>query len=346
MLNQFDPSAPLLEVSGLTVVFDTDGGPATAVDDLSFTLHEGETLGIVGESGSGKSVTSMAVLGLLPKKATVTGSIRFRGRELVGMPEGQLREMRGNRVAMIFQDALASLNPVLTVGAQLEEAVRVHDSTVSKAALKARAVELLDIVGIPSPTQRVDQYPHEFSGGMRQRVMIAMSVANDPDVLIADEPTTALDVTVQAQILDVLRRIQERTRAAVLLITHDLGVVAGLADRVLVMYSGRTMEEADVEPIFYETVHPYTRGLLDSLPTLDRRTDDARLTFIPGRPPSTTALPPGCRFAPRCPHAVTGVCDVAPVAPRRLTATHSAACLRIDEIRGPDAAPRPERSGL
>jgi oligopeptide/dipeptide ABC transporter ATP-binding protein len=329
---------PVLEVTDLRIGFATDEGYAVAVDGLSFTLHAGETLGIVGESGSGKSITSMALLGLLPKRATVTGSILFHGVELVGMAEKRLEGIRGNRIAMIFQDALAALNPVLTVGAQLEEAVRVHDGSASRKQLRARAIELLDIVGIPSPPERVDQYPHQFSGGMRQRVMIAMSMANDPEVIIADEPTTALDVTVQAQILDVLRRIQQRTRAAVLLITHDLGVVAGLADRVMVMYAGMKMEEADIEPIFYETAHPYTRGLLDSLPRLDKRSDGTRLAYIPGRPPSPAALPPGCRFEPRCPHAVAGVCDVAPVAPIALAPGHSAACLRLDEIRAAEAA--------
>jgi oligopeptide/dipeptide ABC transporter ATP-binding protein len=323
----------LLEVTDLRVSFNTDEGLARSVDGLTFSVRAGETLGIVGESGSGKSVTSMAVLGLLPDAATVTGSIRFRGQELLGLPEGRLREIRGNRIAMVFQDALAALNPAHTVGAQLAEAVRVHDKSLNRGGLRARAIELLDLVGIPSPDKRVDEYPHQFSGGMRQRAMIAMSVANDPEILIADEPTTALDVTVQAQILEVLRRIQERTRTAILLITHDLGVVAGLADRVMVMYAGAKVEEAPVEPIFYNTAHPYTRGLLESLPRLDRRKDRARLHFIPGRPPNPAALPPGCRFTPRCAHVQAGLCDVGPVPSVEITPVHSAACLRIEEIR-------------
>ncbi|MBN9613668.1 MAG: ABC transporter ATP-binding protein [Actinobacteria bacterium] len=324
---------PVLEVSDLTIAFATEKGPATSVEGLSFSLLPGQTLGLVGESGSGKSVTSMAVMGLLPRSAAVTGSIRLGGEELLGRTEDQLREVRGNRIAMIFQDALAALNPVHTVGEQLAEAVRVHRRGLGSHELRERAVELLDTVGIPSPEQRVDQYPHEFSGGMRQRIMIAMSIANEPEVLIADEPTTALDVTVQAQVLDVLRRIQERTGTAMLLITHDLGVVAGLADRVLVMYAGKKIEEAPVEPIFYETAHPYTFGLLDSMPRLDRTADGSELFSIPGTAPEPTALPQGCRFAPRCGYAVAGLCDAGPVPVRELAADHTAACLRIDEVR-------------
>ncbi|UOQ59470.1 ABC transporter ATP-binding protein [Leucobacter rhizosphaerae] len=324
---------PILEVTDLSITFSTDAGTATSVDGLSFQLFPGETLGVVGESGSGKSVTSMAVLGLLPKAATVTGSIRLGGEELLGRSEGQLREIRGKRIAMIFQDALAALNPVHSVGDQLAEAVRVHDPKLPRAELRARAIELLDTVGIPSPEQRVDQFPHEFSGGMRQRIMIAMSIANDPDVLIADEPTTALDVTVQAQVLDVLRRIQERTGSAMLLITHDLGVVAGLADRVLVMYAGRKAEEAPVEPIFYETAHPYTLGLLRSMPRLDIDAGSEPLYSIPGTPPEATRQPPGCRFAPRCAFAVSGLCDTHEVPLHRIADDHLAACLRLDDVR-------------
>ncbi|MFD5224860.1 ABC transporter ATP-binding protein [Microbacterium sp. NPDC058342] len=326
-------STPALDVTDLTVVFPTDDGPAVSVDALSFSLRPGETLGIVGESGSGKSVTSLAIMGLLPKAAKVAGSIRLAGDELIGLKEDALREVRGNRIAMIFQDALAALNPVLTVGEQLAEAVRVHRRGCSAVELRTRSVELLDLVGIPSPQQRVDQYPHEFSGGMRQRIMIAMSIANDPDVLIADEPTTALDVTVQAQVLDVLRRVQERTGSAMLLITHDLGVVAGLADRVLVMYGGRLVEQAAVEPIFYDTAHPYTLGLLDSMPRLDRSSDGSALYSIPGTAPAATTVTPGCRFAPRCAYAIEGICDAAPVPISQVAHDHAARCLRIDEVR-------------
>ena len=331
---------PLLTVDNLGVVFSTDNGPATSVEGLSFELNANETLGVVGESGSGKSITSMAIMGLLPRTATVTGSIRFRGEELLTKTDDQLRELRGRRISMVFQDALAALNPVKSVGSQLIEAVRVHSSDRNRQEMRARAIELLDIVGIPTPEQRVDQFPHEFSGGMRQRIMIAMSIANDPDVLIADEPTTALDVTVQAQVLDVLRRVQERTNSALLLITHDLGVVAGLADRVLVMYSGKKVEEAAVEDVFYRPSHPYTLDLLAAMPRLDGNSGDSRLYSIPGAPPDPTELPPGCRFAPRCRYAMLGTCDRTPIPERAITDHHVAACLRIDQV----AAARQEAS--
>jgi ABC-type dipeptide/oligopeptide/nickel transport system ATPase component len=233
-----DPNAPLLSVRDLQVEFTTDDGMLRAVDNVSFDVQQNETLGIVGESGSGKSVTSMAILGLLPKSAKVSGDVRFRGEPILGLPEKQLEKLRGAKIAMVFQDALAALNPVQKVGNQIAEAIEVHQD-LSSSDLRARVLELLEIVGIPNPTARVDQYPHEFSGGMRQRAMIAMAISNDPDLLIADEPTTALDVTIQAQVLDVLERIQDRTRSSIMLITHDLGVVAGVADRVLVMYCGR-----------------------------------------------------------------------------------------------------------
>ncbi|HEY9266945.1 MAG TPA: ABC transporter ATP-binding protein, partial [Mycobacterium sp.] len=262
--------APLLEVENLSVTFPTDAGPARAIEGVSFTLLAGETLGIVGESGSGKSMTAMAIMGILPKRAVVTGSIRLRGRELVGLSDDELREIRGNEVAIVFQDALTALNPVATVGDQLIEAVRVHRPDTTREQRRVRAVELLELVGIPAPEKRIDRYPHEFSGGMRQRVMIAMSIANEPDLLIADEPTTALDVTVQAQVLEVLREVQRRTGTTVVVITHDLGVVAGIADRVIVMYAGGVVEAADVDPLFHDTAHPYSAGLLASLPRLDR----------------------------------------------------------------------------
>ncbi|MGV9849055.1 ABC transporter ATP-binding protein [Streptomyces sp. NPDC003442] len=319
---------PLLSVRNLCVTYRTDSGSVPALDQLSFDLHAGETLSIVGESGSGKSAASLAMMGLLPPNAVVEGSVRFRGRELLDLSDKKLREVRGKRIAMVFQDALAALNPMMTVGAQLAEAVSVHDSSASRAALRERAVELLDLVGIPSPRSRSDQYPHELSGGMRQRVMIASGIANEPDILIADEPTTALDVTVQAQILDVLMRIQDRTKSAILLITHDLGVVAGLADRVLVLYCGRKMEEAPVEPLFYEPAHPYTRGLLAALPRIDRGT--RRLAQIAGQPPSPGERPGGCPFQTRCPHADER-CDVIP-RPVRVGENHTAACVHADEI--------------
>ena len=326
--NRGVPGAPLLEVTNLSVSFKTDDGIVQAVDNVNFSVSENETLGIVGESGSGKSVTSMAILGLLPGTATITGSVKFRGRELVGLSKNEMRKIRGENVAMVFQDALAALNPVLKVGAQIVEAIAVHHK-LPPADMKQRAIELLDLVGIPNPAQRVDQYPHEFSGGMRQRAMIAMSIANEPDVLIADEPTTALDVTIQAQVLEVLERIQDRTRSSIILITHDLGVVAGTADRVLVMYAGRPVELATVDQTFYEPRHPYTRGLLASLPRIDG-SRGARLHRIEGQPPSLIFLPSGCAFNPRCPHAErpdpceTQRPELAEMSPGHLSACHLA----------------------
>jgi oligopeptide/dipeptide ABC transporter ATP-binding protein len=319
-------SGAILEVRGLSVRFPTDDGILTAVDDVSFDLFPNETLGIVGESGSGKSVTSMAILGLLPKYARVEGSIRYRGVELVGRREREMQSVRGERIAMVFQDALASLNPVFRVGRQIEEAIAVHHD-LSRDELRRRAIELLDIVGIPNPAARYDQYPHEYSGGMRQRAMIAMAISNEPDILIADEPTTALDVTIQAQVMEVIERIQDRTSSAMMLITHDLGVVAGTADRIVVMYAGRHVEVGEVDEVFYTPSHPYTRGLLASLPRLDERKTDERLHRIAGQPPSLVFLPSGCAFHPRCPYAdLDGVCVTDRPQLHRLGSTQSSAC--------------------
>ena len=316
---------PLLDVRDLSVSFPTDDGLVRAVDDLSFVLKDDEVLGIVGESGSGKTVTSLAILGLLPKTAQVSGEILFCGRNILGLNERALTPIRGNRIAMVFQDALAGLNPVMTVGWQIAEAVSVHQE-LEKSELADRVVELLGLVGIPNPRERADQYPHEFSGGMRQRVMIAMSIANDPDVLIADEPTTALDVTIQAQVLDVLERVAEKTQSSILLITHDLGVVAGVADRVMVMYAGRQAELGTVEEVFYKPSHPYTQGLLASLPRIDRR-ESERLHRIVGQPPSLIHVPSGCPFHPRCPEAeVPGVCNKERPRVAELSITHVSAC--------------------
>ena len=316
---------PLLDVRDLSVSFPTDDGLVRAVDDLSFVLKDDEVLGIVGESGSGKTVTSLAILGLLPKTAQVSGEILFCGRNILGLNERALTPIRGNRIAMVFQDALAGLNPVMTVGWQIAEAVSVHQE-LDKSELADRVVELLGLVGIPNPAERADQYPHEFSGGMRQRVMIAMSIANDPDVLIADEPTTALDVTIQAQVLDVLERVAEKTQSSILLITHDLGVVAGVADRVMVMYAGRQAELGTVEEVFYKPSHPYTQGLLASLPRIDRR-ESERLHRIVGQPPSLIHVPSGCPFHPRCPEAeVPGVCNKERPPVAELSITHVSAC--------------------
>ncbi|HTJ72462.1 MAG TPA: ABC transporter ATP-binding protein [Actinospica sp.] len=291
----------VLSVRDLTVDFPTGDGVVHAVRGVSYDLRPGEVLGIVGESGSGKSVTSMAVMGLLPKTARVTGSVRFRDQELLGLTDKEMTRIRGSKVAMIFQDPMTSLNPVYKIGYQLAEAVLAHND-MSREAARKRAVELLEMVNIPQPDKRVEQYPHEFSGGMRQRVVIAIAMANNPDVIIADEPTTALDVTVQAQVLESLRAAQRETGAAMVLITHDLGVVAGQADRVLVMYAGKPVEIGSVEDIYYNPRMPYTLGLLGSLPRLDKR-EQQRLTPIQGSPPSLVNLPPGCPFTPRCPLA-------------------------------------------
>ncbi len=268
---------------------------------VDITVPEGGVMGVVGESGCGKTVTMLAVLGLLPRNATVTGSVKFRGRELLGLPARELRKLRGSKLAMIFQDPVTSLNPVFTIGHQVAEAVRVHHPEVRREAARARAVELLRRVGIPEPERRANDYPHQFSGGMCQRSMIAMAMANDPDVLIADEPTTALDVTIQAQILDLLRDLRRDKGVAVVLITHDLGVVAGLAEDMSVLYAGRVVEQGQVSDIFGEPRHPYTRGLLASLPKVDAQ-GHAALTPIEGAPPSLLTVPAGCAFHPRCPH--------------------------------------------
>ena len=290
-----------LEVRDLSVTFPSDDGPLRAVREVSYVLRRGEALGIVGESGSGKSVTSMAIMGLLPKNAQVEGSAKVLGQEVVGLNDAQISKVRGEKIAMIFQDPLTSLNPVYTIGYQISEAVLAHRKVGKKAAM-ARALELLELVGIPNPKQRLKQYPHELSGGMRQRVVIAIAMANEPDVIIADEPTTALDVTVQAQVLESLETARKETGAALVLITHDLGVVAGHVDRIGVMYGGRMVEMGPVEDVFYRPRMPYALGLLGSLPRMDEERSD-RLTPIVGTPPSLLALPTGCAFAPRCPMA-------------------------------------------
>ncbi|MEU5876428.1 ABC transporter ATP-binding protein [Spirillospora sp. NPDC047279] len=290
---------PLLEIEDLVVDFATDEGAVRAVDGAGFAVAPGETLGVVGESGSGKSVTAMSALGLIkPPGRVVSGRVVFDGLDLRTLPARELRRLRGGRIAMIFQDPMTALNPVMAIGAQLTEALRLHRPGLSRSGARDRAAELLTLVGVPGARRRLKQYPHEFSGGMRQRAMIAMAMANDPDLLIADEPTTALDVTVQAQVLDLLRLTRRETGAATVLITHDLGVVAELADRVVVMYAGRVIEHGPVAEIFGAPRHPYTRGLLESLPRLD---DDAEeLTPIPGTPPAPGEAAEGCPFAPRC----------------------------------------------
>ena len=291
----------ILSVDDLKVSFATDGGRVRAVDGVSFELAAGEILAVVGESGSGKSVTAQTVLGLTrAPNATITGDVHFDGRNLTTLSERDLRDVRGERIAMIFQDPMTSLNPVYRVGNQIAEMIRAHRD-VSRSEAKGKAVELLRSVGIPNPEARAHHYPHEFSGGMRQRVMIAMALALDPDVLIADEPTTALDVTVQAQILRLLEKLNAERGLAVILITHDLGVVAEVADRVAVMYAGQIVEDGTLEQIFYDPRHPYTWGLLGSIARLDEDRP-ARLASIAGQPPSLLSPPEGCRFAARCPH--------------------------------------------
>ncbi len=290
---------PLLEVDDLRVHFRTEDGVVKAVDGVSFSVGSGRTLGIVGESGSGKSVTAMTLMGLTrARNAEISGTVRFDGQDLLAASDRDLRKIRGEEVAMIFQDPLSSLHPFYKVGAQLTEAIQAHHD-VPRAGARDRALELLDLVGIPDPRGRIDSYPHEFSGGMRQRVMIAMALINDPKLLIADEPTTALDVTVQAQILELIARLQEELEMAVIIITHDLGVVAQVADDIAVMYAGRIVEQADKEAIFAAPQHPYTWGLLKSIPRLDSPRDE-ELVPIPGHPPSLINLPPGCSFHPRC----------------------------------------------
>jgi oligopeptide/dipeptide ABC transporter ATP-binding protein len=329
-------SVAVLEVKDLTVEFPTDDGIVHAVRGVSFTLEPGQVLGIVGESGSGKSVTSLAVMGLLPRSARVRGEVNFQGRNLLKLPDKEQAKLRGKQIAMIFQDPMTSLNPVYSVGWQLQEAILAHQD-IDKGKAWDRAVELLDLVGIPNARDRARNYPHEFSGGMRQRVVIAMAMTNDPDVIIADEPTTALDVTVQAQVLDTLERVQETTSAGILLITHDLGVVAGVADKVLVMYAGKPVEVGDTDAIYYGPRMPYTLGLLGSLPRLDAKGDE-QLTPIRGAPPSLINLPPGCPFSPRCPMSRPN-CDTDEPELRPVAGTdHVAACHYAEELAGDVAA--------
>ena len=291
----------LLEVSGLKTYFKDRKGLVPAVDGVDFTLRKGETLGIVGESGCGKSVTSMSILHLLPPEGRIVdGTIRFKGRDITHLPPDEMTKLRGKEIAMIFQEPMTSLNPVYTVGWQISEMIRQHEK-VSKKEAREKAIEMLRLVNIPAPEKRVDEYPHELSGGMRQRVMIAMALACDPELLIADEPTTALDVTIQAQILDLMRHLKQTLNTSIMMITHDLGVVAEMSDYVLVMYAGMVMEYSDVNTLFAEPLHPYTQGLMKALPRMGEIQD--KLYVIEGTVPSLYELPAGCRFWPRCPYA-------------------------------------------
>lgn len=299
-------SEPVISVRDLTVSFASEAGTVHAVRGMNFDLYPGKTLGIVGESGSGKSVTSMAIMGLLDKNASVKGSITYHGEELLNKSDLEMSEIRGKGIAMVFQDPLSALTPVFSIGDQIKEALVTHNPKMTEQQIHDRSIELMNLVGIPDPEGRLKSFPHEFSGGMRQRVMIAMAIANDPDVIIADEPTTALDVTIQAQVLEVLRKAQRETGAAVIFITHDLGVIAGVADDIVVMYAGRPVEKADVDSIFDRPAMPYTMGLLGAVPRSDRERN-SRLVPIPGSPMNLVNMPKGCPFAPRCPLA-TDIC--------------------------------------
>jgi len=327
---------PLLSIRDLVVEFATDDGVVHAVDGVSYDVLPGEILGIVGESGSGKSVSTLALLGLIPQPPgrIAVGTAMFKGQDLLKLTKRERQEFRGKELAMIFQDPMTSLNPVLTVGHQLSEAIKTHFPKERDEAIKARVVELLRIVGVPNPEARYDQYPHEFSGGMRQRAMIAMSISNNPSLLIADEPTTALDVTIQAQVLEVMKRVQAETQAATILITHDLGIVAEMCDRVIVMYAGRIVETGDVQTIFGKPRHPYTVGLMDSLPRLSE--DEEWLHPIPGQPPSLINRPPGCAFHPRCSLAQGRArCrEEVPVLRSIEGEEHGSACHFAEELRG------------
>ena len=320
-------AAAVLEVRDLRTYFRGETGLVKAVDGVSFTLGRGQIMGVVGESGSGKSVTALSIMGLTPRQPGVAseGEILFGGRNLRACSEEEMRRVRGNRIAMIFQDPMTSLNPVLTIGRQITEALRLHKG-LSAAAAGKRTADLLAMVGIPRPAERLDDYPHQFSGGMRQRVMIAMALSCDPELLIADEPTTALDVTIQAQILEILTRIKEELGTSIIMITHDLGVVARMADYVLVMYAGRVVEEAATDELFANPRMPYTIGLLRSRPPMESEAAD-HLTPIRGAPPNLANLPPGCPFMPRCDYAVAGRCAPARPELRPVGADHRAACL-------------------
>jgi peptide/nickel transport system ATP-binding protein/oligopeptide transport system ATP-binding protein len=323
----------LLDVQGLTTAFMTGRGEITAIEEVSFSLKEGEILGIVGESGSGKSVTALTIMGLLPTPPAriAAGKVLFQGKELTKLSSREMQRIRGPGIAMIFQEPMTSLNPVFSIGDQIMETIKAHEN-LPAAALRKRAIDMLDKVGIPSAARRLDDYPHQMSGGQRQRVMIAIALACNPKLLIADEPTTALDVTIQAQILDLLMDLRDEFRMAIMIITHNMGVIAETADRVLVMYAGRVIEEAPVAQVFDHPIHPYTRGLLECVPSITE--DRARLIAIPGTLPDPARRPPGCRYSVRCRYAQPSCSDALP--PLILEeADHWAACLRAKELVAP-----------
>jgi peptide/nickel transport system ATP-binding protein len=324
-----DPAAPLLSVRGLTVEFATERGYLPVVSDVTFDVPEGQVVGLVGESGSGKTVTCFSVLRLIetPPGRIAGGQVLYRGTDLLSLPERRIEDLRGNDISMIFQEPMTSLNPAFTVGAQIAETVRRHRRVGRRAAME-RAVEVLDLVGIPRARDRVGDYPHQFSGGMRQRVMIAMALSTEPRLLIADEPTTALDVTIQAEVLDLIRDLAARFSMGVLLVTHDFGVVADICDRVVVMYAGQVVERGDVEGVFASPRHPYTEGLMRSLPSVE---GPEELHIIPGSAPLPWAMPPGCRFAPRCSHS-RPVCAAAAPELVEAGAGRSTRCVRVDDI--------------
>jgi peptide/nickel transport system ATP-binding protein len=326
----------LLSVANLTVTFPTDAERVNAVRGMNFDVAAGEVVALVGESGSGKSATAMSIIGLLPEYADVSGSIRLHGDELLGLSDSEMSQIRGRAIGTVFQDPMSALTPVYTVGDQIAEALEIHNPEHSKRTARSRAIELLELVGIAQPERRARSFPHELSGGERQRVVIAIAIANDPDLLICDEPTTALDVTVQAQILEALRTARDVTGAGVLIITHDLGVVAEFADRALVMYAGRAVETASVDVLYRDRRMPYTAGLLGSVPRLDAP-QGTRLVPIPGAPPSMAAVPPGCPFAPRCPLAIDQ-CRAAEPVLIELAPRHRAACIRTEHVAGRSAA--------
>ena len=319
----------LLEVKDMYVSIHTDSGVVQAVRGVSFDLYEGETLAIVGESGSGKSITNKAIMGLLPVGGSIDrGTVVLDGRDITHYTEKQMKDVRGAEISMIFQDPLTSLNPTMTVGKQITEMLMLHKPGMTPAQRRARAIELLDMVGIPNPAERIDQYPHQFSGGMRQRVMISIALACEPKILIADEPTTALDVTIQAQILDLMKALQKKINTSIIIITHNLGVVASVADRVLVMYGGKFAEVGDLDEVFYDMKHPYTKGLMDSIPNMQSR--DQQLYSIPGSPPDLMKPPAGCPFAPRCSRCLK-VCKAYPPPTVSFSDTHKATCWLYDE---------------
>jgi len=320
----------LLEVTDLTTSFQTSGGEVTAVENISFSLEKGEILGIVGESGSGKSVTALAIMGLLPRPPAriLGGAIRFEGQDLLTLSDRSMQRLRGPGIAMVFQEPMTSLNPVFTIGEQIMETIRAHESLSQKESF-GRAVEMLEKVGIASAATRMTDYPHQLSGGQRQRVMLAIALVCRPRLLIADEPTTALDVTIQAQILDLLMDLRDEFGMAIMMITHNMGVIAETADRVMVMYAGRVVEQAPVARLFDHPLHPYTRGLLSCVPTLDQ--DQDRLIAIPGNLPEPSRRPGGCRFSARCSHAITA-CGAGIPPLETLEPNHAAACIRVREI--------------